>query len=63
MFIRLVGEALSLADRIIVLSKRPAIIKNTYNINLEGSSPIERRKAKGFADYYDLLWKDLDKNV
>ncbi len=58
-----IAEALSLADRIIVLSKRPAIIKNTYNINLEGSSPIERRKAKGFADYYDLLWKDLDKNV
>ena len=58
-----IAEALSLADRIIVLSKRPAIIKNTYNISLEGSSPIERRKAKGFADYYDLLWKDLDKNV
>ena len=58
-----IAEALSLADRIIVLSKRPAIIKNTYNINLEGSLPIERRKDKGFADYYDLLWKDLDKNV
>ena len=30
-----IAEALSLADRIIVLSKRPAIIKNTYNINLD----------------------------
>lgn len=58
-----IAEALSLADRIIVLSKRPAVIKNIYNINLEGNSPLSRRKAKNFAYYYDLLWKDLDKNV
>ena len=58
-----IAEALSLADRIIVLSKRPAVIKNIYNINLEGNSPLSRRKAKKFAYYYDLLWKDLDKNV
>ena len=58
-----ISEALSLADRIIVLSKRPATIKGIYNVNLEGNSPMAKRQSKGFAKYYDALWKDLDKNV
>lgn len=56
-----IAEAISLSDRIVVLSKRPAIIKNIYNINLTNkSTPIENRKAKEFAYYYDIIWKDLD---
>lgn len=58
-----IAEALSLADRIIVLSKRPAKIKSIYEISLEGETPLEKRKAKNFANLYDKLWKDLDKNV
>lgn len=58
-----ISEALSLADRIIVLSKRPAKIKNIYEINIDGDGPMERRKSKYFAKYYEQLWKDLDKNV
>ena len=58
-----IAEALSLADRIIVLSKRPAVIKKIYNIDIEEVSPMERRKSPRFAPYYDLLWKELDKNV
>ncbi len=59
-----IAEAISLADRVIVLSKRPATIKKIYNINLSNkSNPIENRKAKEFSHYYELLWKDLDKNV
>lgn len=58
------AEAISVADRVIVLSKRPARIKSVYEINLTNkSTPIENRKAKEFSYYYDLLWKDLDKNV
>ena len=58
------AEAISIADRVIVLSKRPAKIKSVYEINLTNkSTPINNRKAKEFGYYYDLLWKDLDKNV
>ena len=58
------AEAISVADRVIVLSKRPAKIKSVYEINLTNkSTPINNRKAKEFGYYYDLLWKDLDKNV
>lgn len=59
-----IAEAISLADRIIVLSKRPAKIKKIYDVELDHkSTPIENRKDRKFAYYYDLLWKDLDKNV
>ncbi len=59
-----IAEAISLADRVIVLSKRPGKIKVIYDINLTNkSTPIENRKAKEFSEYYELLWKDLDVNV
>ncbi len=58
------AEAISMADKIIVLTKRPAKIKNIYNINLNNrGSPIENRKAKEFANYYEKIWKDLDIHV
>lgn len=58
-----ISEAISLASRVIVLSKRPTKVKNIYKINIDGHSPMERRKSSKFAYYYNLLWKDLDKNV
>lgn len=59
-----IAEAISMADRVIVLSERPCYIKNIYNINLSNkSTPIENRKAKEFSHYYDLIWKDLDFHV
>ncbi len=59
-----IAEATSLADRVIVLSKRPTKVKNIYNIKYSKDlNPIERRKELEFNKYYDLLWKDLDKNV
>ena len=56
-----IAEAISLSDRIIVLSKRPASIKKTYNINLTGkSTPINNRTCPEFKDYYNQIWRDLD---
>lgn len=56
-----IAEAISMADRIIVLTKRPCTIKNIYDINLTNkSTPIENRKTKEFSYYYDLIWKDID---
>ena len=58
------AEAISMADKIIVMSKRPSVIKNIYEIKLENkSTPIENRKDKMFSYYYDLIWKDIDHNV
>ena len=56
-----IGEAISMADRIIVLSKSPAKIKRIYNIKLKDKSiPTNNRKDVMFNKYYDAIWKDLD---
>lgn len=59
-----IGEAISLSDRIIVLSKRPASIKKEYIIDLEEkSNPINNRKDPKFSLYYDHIWRDLDVSI
>ena len=59
-----IAESISMSNKIIVLSKRPATIKNIHNITLSiNKGPIENRKAKEFSTYYDQLWKEIDKNV
>ena len=58
-----IEEALAMANKVVVFSKRPAKIKKIIDINLSNSStPIENRKCKEFSYYYDLLWKELDDN-
>lgn len=55
------NEAVALADKVIVLSKSPATIKNIYDIKLDNkSTPTLNRKDTKFNYYYDLIMKDLD---
>ena len=59
-----ISEAISMADRVIVLSQRPCTIKSIYESKLtDKSTPINNRKAKEFAKYYDMIWKDIDYHV
>ena len=56
-----IQEAIALADRVIVLTKRPATIKKEYKIHLtDKSTPFQNRKCKEFNDYYDAIWRDLN---
>ncbi len=56
-----IAEAISLSDRVLVMTKRPGSIKKIYDIELTNKkSPIENRKCKEFTKYYDELWRELD---
>lgn len=58
------AEAISMADKIIVLSERPSTIKRVFDIQLTNrSNPIANRKAKEFSEYYDAIWKEIDFHV
>ena len=55
-------EAITICDRIIVLTKRPSTIKNIFNISLSNKSiPTINKKSKEFDYYYNLLWNEIDK--
>ncbi len=59
-----IAEAVSLADRVIVLTKRPCKVKNIYEIKLDNkTNPIDNRKDRKFNYYYDLIWRDLDVHI
>lgn len=53
-----IGEAISMADRIIVLSHRPAKLKKIIDIeiSIEEKTPLSRRKSKEFSYYFDIIW-------
>ena len=60
-----ISEAISMSDRIIVLSKRPASIKKIHKIrfNLENKNPLNVREIPEFSKYFDSIWKELDVHV
>lgn len=55
-----IGEAIALADRVIVMTARPARIKSDYAITLpRPRSAAEARFQPGFDDHYKAIWEDL----
>lgn len=60
-----IAEALSMADRVIVLSKRPGTVKSVIDIKLtvEGDrTPFKVRSSPEFKDYFNLIWKELNRD-
>ena len=56
-----ISEAISLSDRIFVLSARPAVVKSTHDLTaLQNLSPLERRDTEAFHTYFQAIWKELD---
>jgi NitT/TauT family transport system ATP-binding protein len=58
-----IAEAISIADRVILLTKRPATVKRILTIDMPGISPLKRRKQPSFQDYFDTIWKEMDVHV
>lgn len=58
------SEAISLADRVIIMSNRPATIQQTLPLKfkLEQDTPLNRRDAPEFKTYFNLIWKELNTN-
>lgn len=58
------SEAVSTADRIIVLSSRPARVKSILQIEFAETAltPFERRNMPEFKEYFNRLWKELNEH-
>lgn len=57
-----ISEAISMADRVIILTKRPASVAKIVSIHLdiENRTPLSSRNAPGFKSYFNLIWKELN---
>ena len=56
-----ISEAISMSDKIFVLSKRPGTIKNIHKIEfeVENRTPLNTRENPKFSQYFNILWKEL----
>lgn len=59
-----ISEAISMSDKVIVLSNRPAVIKNIHEIDfeMENRTPLNCRESPKFSQYFDCLWRELEVN-
>lgn len=60
-----ISEAISMSDRVIILSKRPGTILKDLVLHLECDSkdPFSRRKAPNFGKYFNLIWEVLNNEI
>lgn len=56
-----ISEAISMSDRVLVLTKRPGTIKDIHKIDfeIENRNPINCRESPKFSKYFNTLWKEL----
>ena len=55
-----ISEAISVADRIFVLSHRPARVVATHTLDFPENEPLKRRENKEFSKWFELLWRELN---
>ena len=57
-----ISEAISMSDRVIILSNRPAVVKEVHEIDfeMENRTPLNCRESPKFSKYFDTIWKGLD---
>lgn len=56
-----ITEAISMSDKIIILSHRPAVVKKILDINMsaEENTPFKRRESIKAKEYFDKIWSEL----
>ena len=56
-----ISEAVSMSDRVVVLSRRPAVVKAVFDMGeLRTLAPMQRRENPAFPRYFDAIWKELE---
>ena len=56
-----ISEAISMSDKVLVLTKRPGTVKDIIKIDfeIENRNPINCRESPKFSKYFNTLWKEL----
>ncbi len=56
-----ISEAISLADRVLVLTKRPAHVAYAHEMDFgDVKNPLKRRERPQFSGWFELLWRELN---
>lgn len=55
-----ISEAISVADRILVLSARPARVVAAHKLGFGSTVPLKRRESPQFSGWFETLWRELN---
>lgn len=55
-----ISEAISVADRVLVLTARPARVAHAHTLDFGGIPPLKRREQPGFSGWFERLWGELN---
>lgn len=63
-----IGEAIAMADRVVVMSRRPGRIRSDHAIRLDAGdgqrpTPFAARSTPQFNTYFKMLWEELEVHV
>ncbi len=54
-----ISEAISMSDKIIVLTDRPSKVKSVFEPDVFGEDPIRKREHPSFSKWFEIIWKEL----
>lgn len=54
-----ISEAISMSDKILVLTSRPATVKDEIYLKLNGATPLKKREDHQFGGLFDKIWSEL----
>jgi NitT/TauT family transport system ATP-binding protein len=59
-----IPEAVSMANRVVVMTPRPGRIRSIHRIKMcdEGLTPLQTREVPQFREYFTTIWKELNRD-
>jgi NitT/TauT family transport system ATP-binding protein len=58
-----IEEAVYLADRVLVFSSRPSVVKATFAIDLPRPRPLAAKRQAALLGYVDAIWRLIEEEV
>lgn len=55
-----ISEAISLSDRVLVLTPRPARVSYAHELGFGEDKPLKRREERWFSVWFETLWRELN---
>lgn len=55
-----ISEAISMCDKIAMLTARPAVVKRIFDTGFSREMPIKRRESERFSRQFEKIWKEME---